>query len=476
MAGWLGKSLSVVATFLVTWGVMITYWRSSGRVPSSMEMLAWLGLAPIGISGGGFLLRNALYSGANRVMSAEISLGGDASSGSTMPAGVPPLQSPLAVVQAGQLNLGIGMDAESLVANAATMPLPALQETYRDARNLPVRASVAVGLDDQVVLGMSQDGIVTRQYERRAMALLQPVLDDMLANAVARLPAVDLGEEVVVAGLRRHRAQVVSQILTIELLLPSQWNDALRHWAQQWLHEQALQAGLDVRQFEVLVRPVSAPGEAWDALQHAAEGVAAASPRWHLLLATASCIDPDLIAEWDASGRLATSVRTQGDVPGEGAAGLLLASPAAVAPSDAWVWSPLCMGRSTQVAAGAARTRQQLQAALQTWWQAAAQPAESLQFAVHDGNFSGTEMVTAATLAASLNPDLDVVQHGLPLRACAGVLEGGVLPLAQMVAALAHVQTHSSSALLLGLSQPESVRAALVSPFSSFIPAPTAGA
>lgn len=59
MAGWLGKAASVVMVFIATWGATILYWRNSGTVPTGMQMLAYLGLLPVGLSGAGFMLRNA---------------------------------------------------------------------------------------------------------------------------------------------------------------------------------------------------------------------------------------------------------------------------------------------------------------------------------------------------------------------------------------------------------------------------------
>jgi hypothetical protein len=47
-----------------TWGATILYWRNSGTVPTGMQMLAYLGLLPVGLSGAGFMLRNAARRGA----------------------------------------------------------------------------------------------------------------------------------------------------------------------------------------------------------------------------------------------------------------------------------------------------------------------------------------------------------------------------------------------------------------------------
>ncbi|KAG1443127.1 hypothetical protein G6F57_018202 [Rhizopus arrhizus] len=65
MAGWLGKAASVVMVFIATWGATILYWRNSGTVPTGMQMLAYLGLLPVGLSGAGFMLRNAARRGAD---------------------------------------------------------------------------------------------------------------------------------------------------------------------------------------------------------------------------------------------------------------------------------------------------------------------------------------------------------------------------------------------------------------------------
>ena len=81
MSGILGKAFSVIAVFAVAWGGAIFYWRSTGTVPSGMEMLAYLGLVPVGLSGAGFMLRNAGRSMLDKAVDAASSAG-DASAAS----------------------------------------------------------------------------------------------------------------------------------------------------------------------------------------------------------------------------------------------------------------------------------------------------------------------------------------------------------------------------------------------------------
>ncbi|HEL2977790.1 TPA: hypothetical protein UMB92_000607 [Stenotrophomonas maltophilia] len=469
MAGWLGKAASVVMVFIATWGATIVYWRNSGTVPTGMQMLAYLGLLPVGLSGAGFMLRSAARRGADAALAKagdEASAPAKSDSGAVAERAV---QVPAVALLAGELKLGIDLDPQALLATAATPPRPALDGRFRDNYNLPVRMSAAVDLDEFDVLQTRQDGIDTAAHERRALALLQPVLERLLESAFASLPEIAASEEVVVAGLRRRDEQRVENVLTVELLVPGSWSDALRPWVQDWLLQQARAVGLDARRFDVRITTFDGAREVWPHLQRVIDALhASSSPRWHLLLATSSSIDAGIVSAWQATGVLATAKDPDGRVPGEGAAGVLLASTGAAREGDGRVWRPQLVRAEQIEGQRPAEQRRQL-AALASQWQASLHSeGGQAQFVLHDADHRGDLMVDAAAIAAALAPDLDFSPQSLALAISAGEL-GPVLPVAQLALAHAQLQRQAEPVLLLGVADNQQRLFGLVDP----LPFPT---
>lgn len=470
MAGWLGKAASVVMVFIATWGATILYWRNSGTVPTGMQMLAYLGLLPVGLSGAGFMVRGALRRGVDNALAAPAAT--DAATSSNDAAATPRGAAPASVaLLAGGLKLGIDLEPQALLDAAAAPPRPALDGRFRDNHNLPVRMSAAPYLDELEVLQVRQDGIDTAAHERRAMALLQPVLEQLLEAVYAVLPEIVASEEVVVAGLRRRDEQRVENVLTIELLVPGRWSDALRPWVQEWLIEQARRAGIDARRFDVRITTLDAAREVWPHVQRVIDAVsAAAEPRWHLLLAAASCIDADVIASWQHAGVLATAQNPDGRVPGEGAAGVLLATLAHGREGDGRLWRPQLVRAEQIEGQRPAEQRRQL-AALASQWQSGLDADRApAQFVLHDADHRGDLMVDAAAIAASLSPDLDFSPQSLALAVSAGEL-GPALPLAQLALAHAQLQRNAEPVLLLGVADNQQRLFGAVDPLSSPMPA-----
>ncbi|MDV9040684.1 hypothetical protein [Stenotrophomonas sp. RAC2] len=468
MAGWLGKAASVVMVFIATWGATILYWRNSGTVPTGMQMLAYLGLLPVGLSGAGFMLRGAVRRGAESALDKAAADDGKGDAAKPDTAAATSVAPPSVALLAGSLRLGIGLEAPALLAMAAAPPRPSLDGRFRDNYNLPVRMSAAQDLDEFEVVQARQDGIDTAAHERRALALLRPVLEELLETVFMALPEIVASEEVVVAGLRRRDEQRVENVLSIELLVPGSWSDPLRHWAQDWLLEQARLAGLDARRFDVRVTTLDGAREVWPHLQRVIDALSTGQPRWHLVLAATSFIDSTLVAAWQASGVLATAQNPDGRVPGEGAAGVLLSSRALAHDGAGRVWRPQLVRAEQIEAQRPAEQRRQL-AALATHWHASLGPDPvPAQFVLHDADHRGDLMVDAAAIAATLAPDLDFSPQSLALAISAGEL-GPVLPVAQLALAHAQLQRQAEPVLLLGVADNQQRLFGLVDP----LPSPT---
>ena len=173
------------------------------------------------------MLRGAARRGVDAALDKAAANDGEPTKGKGEAVAAKVMVPPSVALIAGGLRLGVDLDAQSWLAAAAAPPRPTLDGRFRDNYNLPVRMSAAQDLDEFLVLQARQDGIDTAAHERRALALLQPVLEELLEAASAALPEIMASEEVVVAGLRRRDEQRVENVLSVELLVPGSWSDAL---------------------------------------------------------------------------------------------------------------------------------------------------------------------------------------------------------------------------------------------------------
>ncbi len=461
MGGWTSKAVTVVLVFIATWGCMILYWRSNGAAPNGVEMLLYLGLLPAGVSGAGLMTAGVLRKGAYEAWERNVR----SPDSDTAPVVTDELRqnTPSVAITAGQINLGMGLDALELLATSAAPPRPALSTRFRDAQNLPVRVSESHHLDELEVLGEREQGFETKPCERRALALLLPVLDELLGQVAMALPVLETGEEVVVAGLRRNDKRRVDNVLTVELLVAHGWSDALLQWVRGWLMQRVLESGIDERRFEVSVTTVADEGEAWRHLCRLTEALSQTPRRWHLLLACDSSIDPDVIQAWLATGVLATARHPNGKVPGEGAAGVLLADSCMAMTADGCLWpSPLVLGATATQVARPAERRRHLVAAATQWQQSLPQNLQAPQFILHDARQCNDSIVDAALVATALNPDLEFGTGHLSVPGSAGEL-GPALPVAMIALALEQARRNAGSVLLLAGSETQQRVLALVS-------------
>lgn len=458
MSGILGKAFSVIAVFAVAWGGAIFYWRSTGTVPTGMEMLAYLGLVPVGLSGASFMLRNAGRSMLDKAVDAA-SASTDSSASSAQTATVATRAVPSVAVLGAGMRLGAMLDADALLDMAEAPPRPSLDARFHDRDGLPLLVSADKDLDDTAVVQVQMPGFTTRDGERRAMALLEPVADTLMGQALLALPELEVTEERVVAGLRRRDEQVVGQVLTIELLVPADWSVSLRTWCADWLHARALYNGLDRRRFAINVAVASQAVDVWSRLQRITDSLAQGEPCWYLVLSCSSAVDPGTIAAWLDSNRILHRRNKDGQIPGEGAAGLLLASPSLAPAQTPHLWRP----HRTEQAEGLsnAESRRQAEALAITMLADAAIAPARVGFALHDADQRSQLAVEACAAAVAANPDLEIDQQALAVPVCAGDL-GPVLPLALLALAHAHALRGQSAALVLSLGAPAQRVAAII--------------
>ena len=260
---------------------------------------------------------------------------------------------------------------------------PGLDPLLRDADGWPIFASRVPDLDTQDWLAAHAEfeGRALPEGVLRSLALLERPWHELMAALPSPSPkpsrsahagdaaqghaqAAESGPTCLsgvgqagaaqIAALRRDQATE----LDIQVWLPAAWAAEHRDQVVAWLRQQAGPALDWVRasgggEPRWSVQALEAPEAGWDALSEALRHLPTSPrPRALLVLAAHSLVDADVVEAMQARGELFTGTHQGGRVPGEGAAGLLLANlvlaeaaPQGVPDPSPWLGTPAAARR-----------------------------------------------------------------------------------------------------------------------------------
>lgn len=461
--------LVVTAVFVAVWLCTILYWRASDATPGGGQMLLFLGVLPLTLLGGIWLVRR-IRASRNAVPakpSGSAAADGDGEDAEAV-AATPPLE-----CLAAALHLPCGDDAGQVLALLATPPRPGLHPKFRDRDGLPVFAAHVDGLASDGIADMvsgsvdAQRQLAQAEERARALALLEPVAEALFDQVARRLPPLPVAEERVVAGLRHTEAGEVRVAVRIHALLPSSWEGPLRQAAGDWLLELAFASGIDRHRIALDVMAADGADTAWRLLDAIASG-AVDGAAWHLVLAGDSLVGERSVQRLIASGRLMDSRRSEGIVPGEGAAGVLLRTSAAVAPIDPGKAVALHRAARATLPAGSqpravARASGEL---MSLALRRAGQDADAVALVLSDADQRPSRAVEASAAAAAACPELDIATQCGAIGVPCGEI-GPVAPIALLALAITQVQASEQAALVFSFAAAGDRVAAVVMPLVS---------
>lgn len=314
MGTWIRGGILTMLTFGAFWGGAIFTWRGADRAPSTSDLVTYLVALPLAVLAAVVLVRRFAVS--------QPAPAAPAQAAAPAPAPAAPARLPaLALVDAAvRTRHGDSVD-ELAAAIEAQRARPDLDPDLVDDAGYPVMsvrvpsAGAAAWRADAEPWLAAQGQFDVRFGEShwRALELASGIVAE-LADAAA-LDAVD------------------GTLLRIVPLAPADWTAAQRTAAGGWLAHVATQAGWETGHVAVSPAPPGEPAAAASALLSVLAGQAHAEPVLTLVLAFDSRIDQALVDRMAADGTLFTAAHPQGLVPGEGAAGLLLADAAHPTPT-----------------------------------------------------------------------------------------------------------------------------------------------
>ena len=451
MRPWLSRSLIVAATFAACWLGAVWYWRETRRMPGTDDLVIYLLLLPLLLLllvwGGRKLLAAA---GAASAASVAAAANAADSTAQSAPAAAP---AAALTVLAGALRMPHGDSAarlaDALLSRKANL---ALDPELVDESGYPILS----GRVDDVDVAAQQDAMADwlrahqpeidfSDEQWRALALGSAVAADLAAE-LGPHPALPAYLDAAADG----KPLPPLPALHVVTLLPAEWTDAQRSAASGWLRHIVARHGWP----QARLAPPLLAAHVQAALpligQLAAQARQEEQPLLCLVLACGSRIGAASVQDWADQFMLFDSNHPQGRIPGEGAAGLLLADAAQGALFDAADAALLYPASSALRAASADHkprgdTGLLAELATQAIATAGVNPTDIAVLAADSDQRVG-RMTELLGMASATLPELDLGSQVLSVSAACGDA-GAVSTLAALVLAQQQVRAGKGPAL-----------------------------
>ncbi len=320
MRDWMKKALLIVLVFALSWGGAVWYWRATNRMPSTEDLILFLLVLPL-------VLLLAVWLGAKLVamIAAAPVAAAAAAPGAEGAAPPPPPEAPPLAILGSALRGPHGASPDELSGAIAENKARAdLDPELTDDDGFPVMTARFAEADDaalkeEVTAWMTENALTEIEFDEeqwRALVMGSAVAADLASQAVGDLLPAE--------GKTPPTLQLMP-------MLPSTWQLDQRRVAGQWLRHLAVQAGWPTTHIALAAElPSDARGSSPSAVlgRLAHHASTSSAPMVAIIVACSSHLGEASVSKWAATSILFTASQPQGLIPGEGAAGLLLADAA----------------------------------------------------------------------------------------------------------------------------------------------------
>ena len=329
MRAWLKPLGFVVGAFGACWLGTIWYWRASNREPAADDLVLYLLVLPLAL----LLLvwlGKKIYTG----MSAAAAASAAAPATSAEPAPAPTAAAPALTIVAAAVRAPHGQSPDELrAALAEGAARPALDDELYDDHGFPLMTGRVADNDPAMLRDELEPWLTARGESVRAFSDEQWRALNAGSAVLAEL-AGWLGMHPQIAEHMARtdpRAPTALPLLHLLPVWPAGWAAATRQLADEWLRQILVRGGWPRERLAPAAPQAGTHvnGVLATLLAHAATDTTA--PLLAVVLACDSHLSETGIDALSGAGRLFTARHAQGEIPGEGAAGLLLADAAQAA-------------------------------------------------------------------------------------------------------------------------------------------------
>jgi len=310
-AEWFKLGAIIFTTFLVCWTIAIWYWHQVDRNPGTVELAFALLVLPVGI-----LL--AFWGGSKAVAARTALIPASAPKPATASARADAMSAtPILAIVGTALRSPYGTSADELASAIADNEARAdLDKELVDDNGFPVMAARCDDaqddmLQDEIAEWLASQGMQLHLIEEqwRALILATDVTAELASQAASELMP----------------SEGNPPTLQLALLLPDEWALDVRRAASSWLKHTVSQYGWPEANITLQEAKEGDKATPTALLVELMPGSSSANkPLVGLVIACASLIGQESVDRLAAQSALFTSSQARGQVPGEGAAGLLL--------------------------------------------------------------------------------------------------------------------------------------------------------
>lgn len=342
---WLRNAALTSAAFGGSWGGAIWYWRETNRMPGTGDLLLYMLVLPVVLLTAWWLGRKA-WTRATMPSTAGASAGAAAEDAPVAP--VPPRAPGLSIAAAAVRAPHGESVAELRAALAGNGARPALDSELYDDNGYPIMSARLADAGADMLKEAFNQWLGARALsdphfedgQWRALAAGSAVVSELAAQLTLHQqlqPWLDQQQERQ-QGRLPPNAVAAAEPPALQLLAvwPVAWRPEQRDTAQQWLRHLVIQSGWPRERLAPAAAPSLEQYNANDAGQVLAALLARAAnaqntaqpPCLAIVVAAGSELSEAGVARLSQQAALFTAANAQGQIPGEGAAGLLLADAA----------------------------------------------------------------------------------------------------------------------------------------------------
>jgi hypothetical protein len=473
MHQWLKRAVLVCGIFIAVWIGMAMYWNTNNRLPSSSEVIIFLGLVPL-------VLVLAAVLSLKIIATAMVKPISDTSAAASERANNDPNVIEKQDIRADLIILASSIRAphgdssdelaQALVSNQGKL---VLDEELTDLNGFPILSGRIQSVEEESQRkALSKWGtscqlpVISWSTEQlRALSIASTIIDNLLLQAMTHplLPSY-------MAADYAQRPSIALPILQLFSVLPLHWNDEHRQIATKWFLHLIEEHGWPLER--ISISQASSADHAQPFLmieQLTMQSHRQGFPCFSLLIACESLVGAQTVLDWEQAVKLLTASNEYGQVPGEGAAGFLI-----VDIEQARLMRVEGMARMHQ-AFSARREKSAdvrgridtgiLERLTQQALASAAIPAKKIALLAADTDHRGSRAGELIGMASTTFADLDLKTQCYKVAACCG-FAGVVSSLTALALAHHAVMTNDNPTLCISNQDEFECSAVVVSPIA----------